>query len=356
MTTDSNLLDSFAGPADVAAGDPAADPRSTSTRRSEETSSAIATGTTRDGTTRDGTTPVGTTPGANAITPTPHDSALAPAEEPLFLIRPSSGWATLNLAEVWQFRDLLFSLASRDLKLRYKQTALGVIWVILQPLLAAGVFSFVFGMVAKLPSDNKPYFLFSYAGLLGWNVFSGTLSKSSACLIGNANLISKIYFPRLLLPLSSIPAVLVDFLVALGMMAVLLVIYHVPLTPGILLLPVWLTIILLIAMGVGLSTAALTVRYRDVQYILPVATQILMYASPIAYGLKYAMERVPAQYQFLYLLNPLSTPLEAFRASLLGSDWPPIPWLIYSAVCSIAVFLLGAYSFKRMERQFADVV
>src|SRR3954471_1424141 len=141
-----------------------------------------------------------------------------PPQKPLLKIRPSRGWSALALAETWQFRDLLFSLAGRDLKLRYKQTALGVIWVVLQPLMAAGIFAFVFGKVAKLPSDGKPYFLFSYAGLLGWNLFSNTLTKTSTCLVGNSQLISKVFFPRLVLPLSTVPSTMVDFGVATVMM------------------------------------------------------------------------------------------------------------------------------------------
>src|SRR4051812_37354539 len=149
----------------------------------------------------------------------------AGAPKPSLSTRPSSGWINLNLRETWQFRDLLLSLAGRDLKLRYKQTALGVIWVVLQPLMAAGIFSFVFGKVAKLPSNGVPYLLFAFAGLLGWNLFSNTLTKASACLVGNSQLISKVFFPRLVLPLSTVPSTLVDFGVAAGMMAILMVIY-----------------------------------------------------------------------------------------------------------------------------------
>ena len=277
-------------------------------------------------------------------------------QEPFLKIRPPRGWAPLNLRDVWQFRDLLMALAGRDLKLRYKQTALGVLWVILQPLMAAGVFSFVFGRIAQLPSDGLPYLIFSYAGLLGWNLFSSTLNRTSSCLVGNAQLVSKIYFPRLVLPLSTVPSTLIDFGVALGMMAVLLLVYHVHPTFGLLTLPAWIALLLLLSLGVGLGTAALMVSYRDVGYILPVLTQILMYASPIAYGLTYALKRIPPQYRTLYLMNPLAAPLEAFRASLLGTAWPPMTSLAYSAVASAIIFLIGAYSFKKMERKFADVI
>jgi lipopolysaccharide transport system permease protein len=222
--------------------------------------------------------------------------------------------------------------------------------------MAAGVFSFVFGRIAQLPSDGLPYFVFSYAGLLGWNLFSGTLTKTSGCLVGNAQLISKIYFPRLVLPISSVPSVLLDFGVALGMMGALLMYYRIPLTSQVLMLPIWMGILLLLAMGFGLVTAALAVTYRDVSYILPVFMQILMYASPIAYGLAYALKRIPPQYHAVYLLNPLVAPLEAFRGSLLGVAFPPAPALLCAAASSLAIFFVGAYSFKKMERKFADVI
>lgn len=275
-------------------------------------------------------------------------------EQPVLKIRPSSGWAALNIAEAWNFRDLLFSLAGRDVKLRYKQTALGAAWVILQPLMAAGIFSFVFGKVAKLSSGPIPYFLFSYAGLLAWNLFSNTLSKSSTCLVGNAQLISKVYFPRVILPFSTVPSSLIDFAVALAMLAVLMPAWGVAPGLGTLLLPLWLFLILLLAVGLGLITSALTVSYRDVQYILPVVLQFLLYASPIAY----AVAQVPEKLRPFYFLNPLSSLLEAFRWSLLGPQGGSLNWpnLAYSTTVCLAVFVLGMFSFKKMERRFADVI
>jgi len=283
----------------------------------------------------------------------------ASPERPTLRIQPSRGWAAINLREIWQFRDLLLSLAGRDLKLRYKQTALGVIWVVLQPLLAAGVFTFVFGTVAGLPSGKTPYFLFSYAGLLGWNLFATTLSKSSNCLVGNSPLISKVFFPRLVLPLSTVPSALVDFGVALGMMAGLMLIYHVAPTPQLLLLPVWMAVLLMLSLGIGLCAASLTVSYRDVQYILPVVLNILLYASPVAYSTATVMKKLAKHGQWLrtiYLLNPLCAPLEAFRWSFLGGDRPPIWPLVYAISAAVVTFVVGAYAFKRMERKFADVI
>lgn len=271
---------------------------------------------------------------------------------PFITIRRSSGWAALDLAEIWRFRDLLVSLAGRDLKLRYKQTALGVIWVVVQPLMAAGIFSFVFGKVAQLPSDGVPYLLFAFAGLLGWNLFSNTVAKCSGCLVGNSQLISKVFFPRLILPLSTIPSVLVDFAVSAGMMIGLMCYYGIAPGWGMLLLPVWMAVLLMLALGLGLCSAALAVSYRDVQYIVPVFIQILLYGSPIAY----AVSAVPLHLRGVYLLNPLSAPLEAFRASLLHTSWPAASTLAYAAAISASVLLLGLYSFKRMERQFADVI
>lgn len=267
-------------------------------------------------------------------------------------LRASSGWVALDLGELWKYRDLLFTLAGRDLRLRYKQTALGVVWVVLQPLMAAGIFSFVFGKVAQMPSDGLPYFLFSYAGLMGWNLFSATVTKISGSLVGNAHLISKVFFPRLVLPLSSIPSVLIDFAVAAAMMAVLMVSYGVVPGWGLLLAPALLGVLLLFAAGIGLCAASLTVSYRDVAYVLPVALQILLYASPVAY----AVSAVPEHLRFWYGLNPLAGLLDALRWSLLGRG--TVDWLMlaYAAATSLVVLTIGVFSFKRMERRFADII
>ena len=285
-------------------------------------------------------------------------SVLTPLK-PLVTIRPSSGWAALNLREIWQFRDLLITLAGRDVKLRYRQTAVGVLWVVLQPLLAAGIFSFVFGKVAHLPSPgNFPYFVFSYAGMLGWQAFSSTLSKASACLVGNSQLVSKVFFPRLVLPLSTVFSTLIDFGVALVMMFVLLAITHVMPTVAILTLPVWMMLILVLAMGIGMMAAAMMVSYRDVQYVLPVLVSFLQYGSPVGYAVVYVMVQLPAQYHALYMMNPLASLLEGLRWSLLGSS-APVPswsWALYAAFVAVGIFVWGAFGFKKMERKFADVI
>ncbi len=288
----------------------------------------------------------------DARTETPTEPAPLVARRPHLTIKPTSGWQAINVAEIWQFRDLLMTLAQRDVKLRYRQTALGAIWVVLQPLMAAGIFSFVFGKVAKLPSDGLPYIVFSFAGLLAWNVFNSTLGKVSGCLLANGNLVSKVYFPRLVLPLATIFSTLIDFAVAFGLMIVLMVIYHIVPTFGLLLLPVWLVLLLILGVGIGLFTSALMVTYRDIAYVLPVLTQFLLYASPIAY----AVSAVPAHLRFVYFINPLSGLLEAFRWSLLGTGSLNLAQVGYSAAVALIIFVAGAFSFKKMERKFADVI
>jgi lipopolysaccharide transport system permease protein len=294
------------------------------------------------------------------------DEELAALPAPTLTIRPPKGWQALDLGELWRFRDLLTTLAGRDLKLRYKQTALGVIWVVLQPLLAAGIFAIVFGGVAGLAAPGGiPYFVFSYAGLLGWNLFSNTLTKTSACLVGNSNLISKIFFPRLVLPFSQTGSAMVDFGVALVMMAVLLIMFGVAPTLGLLLLPVWVVLLLCLSVGLGLITSSLAVQYRDINYILPVFVQMMLYASPVAYSLAQVVERLgggdattfkqQAITAFFYA-NPLTGLLEAMRWSLLGHGSLPIGLVAYGAVAAVGLLLAGAYGFKRMERRFADVI
>lgn len=275
------------------------------------------------------------------------------SQEPRAVIRATRGFAALHVGEVWQFRDLLIALASRDVKIRYKQTVLGVLWVVLQPLLAAGIFSFVFGRVAKMPTDGVPAFIFSYAGLLGWGLFSNTVTRTSNCLIGNSHLISKVFFPRLILPLSTVGSVFVDFAVAAVMMAFIMGLSSVAPAWPLLTVPIWILLLLSLSLGLGLWAAALTVSYRDVQYVLPVLIQFGMYGSPAAYSVL----AVPERYRTLYYLNPLAGLLDAFRWSLLGVTHKPEWWAVeYAAGMSLALALLGALMFKKMERKFADVI
>ena len=280
--------------------------------------------------------------------PTVRPQLIAPT-----VLRPTRGWVAIDFRELFRFKDLLFAFAGRDVKLRYRQTLLGVAWVVLQPLLAAGVLSFAFGIVAGLRSEGTPYFLFSFAGLLAWNVFSWTLTKTSLSLVGNAYLISKVYFPRLILPLGSTLSTLLDFLVSFAVMVVLLVAYGI--APGwpLLLLPIWIALLLCLALGAGFIAAALTVDYRDVQHILPILIPFVLYASPVAYD----VSKLPSRYQTaFFLVNPLASLIEGFRWSLLGRELPHWPYLVWSAALAIGLFMFGAAVFRRTERKFADVI
>ena len=271
------------------------------------------------------------------------------AEEPeLLILRPTRGIGALRLHELFQFRDLLFSLAGRDLRLRYKQTALGAAWVLLQPLAAAGIFNFVFSVVAGLHTS----FLLTFAGTAAWALFANTLSKISTCLVGNSHLISKVFFPRLILPFSSVASSLVDFAIAMAMLVVLLRVTHTAPTLALLTLPLWIALLLILATGVGLFAASLMVSYRDVGYIVPVMLQLLMFASPVAY----ATAQVPAKWQTLFMLNPISPLLDGFRWSITGAAAPNLPFTLASAVFCLASLAIGVIAFKHMERRFADVI
>ncbi len=294
------------------------------------------------------------------VAPTPLSPAstvISSGDSHVTVIRPRRGSVTLqDFRDLWQYRDLLLTLGQRDVMLRYRQTALGVAWVVLQPLLASAVFSIVFGLIARVPTGGVPQFLISYVGMLGWNVFGGTLSKVSLSMIGNANLVSKIYFPRLVLPMSTINGVLVDFAVGLVVLVPLLFLFHVPLHAGLLLMPVFLLILLLLALGAGLSAAALTVSYRDIQYVVPFFIQLLMYGSPVHYSAKVALERLPRWAEPVFSANPLVGVLEGFHWSLNGGPPPGAGQVSYSAVFAIVLLGLGMHTFKRMERTFADVI
>jgi lipopolysaccharide transport system permease protein len=274
-------------------------------------------------------------------------------EQVITVIRPITRWEVLNVKQILSFRDLLLALGIRDIKLRYRQTALGVAWVVLQPLLASFIFSFVFGTVAGLKAPNNlPYFLFSFAGMLGWNVFSGTLTKAAGSLVQNSALVSKVYFPKTIVPLSSMFSSMVDFGVAMVLLLILMPIFGVGFTWAFLLTPVWILLLLMAALGLGLYSAALMVTFRDVQYVLPVMVQLLLYASPVAYD----VGKVPPEYQWAITANPLSGVLEGMRWSLLGTPPPSTIALTYSVVVILITFVLGALLFGRAERRFADVI
>jgi lipopolysaccharide transport system permease protein len=268
------------------------------------------------------------------------------------VLEPHHRWGLPDIAEVWQFRSLLGQLARRDITLRYRQTALGVIWVILQPLIAAGLFAVVFGQVAHLKSNGVPYIVFSFAGLLAWNTFSNYLSKSAASLVGNSALVSKVYFPRIVLPLSTMAGVALDFVVSLAMLAVLLIATGTSPSWGLALLPLWVLLVLVLSTGLGLLMASLAVKYRDINYVLPVLVQFLLYASPVAY----ALSAVPHSLRPYFIANPLTGVLEAYRWSLLGTGSLHIAYVLYSVGFAVVALVAGCAAFARMERSFADVI
>jgi lipopolysaccharide transport system permease protein len=257
-----------------------------------------------------------------------------------------------RLSDLWQAREVVLRLAQRDIIVRYRQTVLGVAWVILQPIASAGVFSLVFGTVAKLSSDGLPYFLFSLAGMLPWNLFNGALGRASSSLLANQSLVSKVFFPRVLVPLSTAASVLLDFVVGLAVGVVLLFVFQV--NPGwpVLLLPVWTLLITMLGMGIGMATSAMIVRYRDVGYVLPWLLQILLYASPVAY----ALSSVPDRLRWLFDINPITWFLESFRWSLVGTAAPPLWQMGGLVIVSVGVFLLGLVYFQSREREFADII
>ena len=271
---------------------------------------------------------------------------------PQLVIEPPSSWPRLNAGEIWAYRGLLFFLVWRDLKVRYAQTVMGAAWAIIQPLLTMAVFTVIFGNFAKVPSDGVPYPVFSLAALVPWTYFSVAFSTSSASLVANTNLITKIYFPRLVIPLSPVAGGLVDFAIAFVILAGAMVLYGIAPSPlALVVVPLLVAIMAVAAAGVGCLLAALNIQYRDVKYITPFLIQIWMYASPIVYP----MSLVPDRVRPFYMLNPMAGVIEGFRAVLLRTG--PVPWtaIAIAAAVSAAVFLAGVYYFRRTERLFADV-
>lgn len=271
---------------------------------------------------------------------------------PVVRIHPGRGSALRTLSEIWAYRDLVRALGTRDLRLRYRQTFLGVLWVVLQPLAAAGIFAFVFGRVAHVPTDGKPYVLFAMSALAGWNFFSSVITRASTSLIQNPQLVSRIYFPRLILPLSVVPAALVDLLVTLAAYGIIAVGAGYLFDARLIGLPAAVLLLGALALGAGFASSALAVRYRDVQYLLPVAIQLALYASPVAYS----SSAVPERWHLLYWANPLAAPIELLRWSVLGT--PPPTWnsLWYSTGVAAAALLIGAAIFRGIERSFADEI
>ena len=268
------------------------------------------------------------------------------------IIEPKKGWVPVDLREIWDYRELLYFLTKRDIKVRYKQTILGGLWAVIQPAFTMIVFTLFFGRLARVPSDGLPYPIFVYAGLLPWTYFANAVSTSGNSLVGSANLITKVYFPRLMVPASAALAGLLDFFIALLVLAALMVYYQFLPGAGILLFPFLVALTFLCAVGVGLWLSALNVQYRDIRYAIPFLVQIWMFLSPVIYPVSLIQDK----YQWLLALNPMGGVIHAYRASLLGHQ--PIDWplLGLSALIIIALFLGGLYYFRRMEKVFADVV
>jgi lipopolysaccharide transport system permease protein len=276
---------------------------------------------------------------------------LTEQEAPTTIIRPSRGWVSLNLRDLWRYRELLYFLTWRDIKVRYKQTVLGAAWAVLQPFFTMVVFSVFFGRLAQVPSDGIPYPIFSYSALLPWQLFAHALTESGNSLVGNQQLITKVYFPRLIIPIAPVLAGLVDFGIAFVVLLGMMLYYGIVPTAAVLTLPVFLLLALATAMAMGLWLSALNVQYRDVRYTIPFLTQLWLFATPIAYS----SSLVPEQWRTLYGLNPMAGVVEGFRWALLGKT-PPGPLLMVSAAVVCLLLVGGLFYFRRMERTFADVV
>ena len=271
---------------------------------------------------------------------------------PTIEILPPRRGISLDLGDLWRYRELLYFLTWRDIKVRYKQTALGVAWALLQPLLTTVLFTLIFGYFLELPSGGVPYPVFTLTALLPWQLFAYALNQSSTGLIADKNLITKIYFPRLVIPISSVLSALLDFAIGLIFLLVMMLVYRVPLTWQVLALPGLVAYAVLAALSVGLWLSALNVQYRDVRYTLPFLTQFWMYATPIAYSAAI----IPEGWRWLACLNPMTGVVEGFRWALLGIPSPLGGLLWISVVVVIVLLVSGLYYFKRMEERFADVI
>ncbi len=279
----------------------------------------------------------------------------------MIIIEPPRGWRSLRLHELWEYRELLWLLALRDVTVRYKQTALGVLWALLQPFVTMVIFTIIFGRVARLEQHTAiPYPVLIFAALLPWQLFAGALPRISNSLVGSANLITKVYFPRMLIPMAALGAGLIDFLISFGLLIVMIAWYALRTpwqftwSPALLTLPLFILLALLTALAVGLWFAALNVHYRDVTYITPFLVQVWMFVSPVAYPIS-TIERAPAFWQVCYWLNPMAGVIQGFRWALLG-DTPPHGLLALSVAMVLVLLVGGLFFFRSMERYFADVV
>ena len=279
-------------------------------------------------------------------------SEISTSADATVVIQPHSGLFAVDHKAIWEYRELLYFLVWRDLKVRYRQTIIGVGWVILQPLMTMVIFTAVGGKVAKIPSDGLPYPIFIFSALLPWNLFANSLNRGSTSVVGNAQLISKIYFPRLLLPLSGILSPVVDFAVAFVILIAMMIWYGTLPNWGILALPAFVLLAILTALAVGLWLSALNVRYRDVGHTIPFLVQLWMFASPVAYP----VSLIPEKWRLLYSLNPMAGVIEGFRWALLGNESPDFGVIAVSAVMVFALLIPGIVYFRHTERTFADVI
>ncbi len=270
---------------------------------------------------------------------------------PTVRIERSSGWVSLKLRELYEYRELLYFFTWRDIKVRYKQTALGAAWAVIQPLFTMLVFSVFFGKLGKMPSDNVPYPIFAFAALVPWMFFAHGLNHASNSLVESANLIRKVYFPRLAIPISTILSGVIDFLIAFGVLGVMMAVYGVMPTRNVVWLPLLLLLALTTSLGVGLWISALNVQFRDFRYVVPFLTQFWMFATPVAYS----ANLLPEPWRTVSGLNPMAGVVTGFRWALLGTP-PPGPIVAASAIASLVILISGAFYFRRMEKTFADVV
>lgn len=271
---------------------------------------------------------------------------------PPLLIKPTSGWASLNLRDLWHYRELLYFLTWRDIKVRYKQTAIGAAWAVLQPFLTMIVFAVIFGRLAKVPSDGVPYPVFSYTALLPWTFFAAAITLAGTSLVTNINLVSKIYFPRLIVPTAAVLVGVVDFAIAFAVLIGMMLFYGI--VPGIavLTLPLFVLLAFMTALGISLWLSALNVKYRDIRYTIPFLTQFWLFVTPVAYP----SSMIPEKWRLLYGLNPMAGVVEGFRWALLGTEQAPGGMILVSAAVVIVLFVGGLFYFRRMEREFADVI
>ena len=273
-------------------------------------------------------------------------------ELPTFFIRPQTGWTAAGLKELWEYRELLYFLTWRDIKVRYKQTVLGAAWAIIQPFMMMVVFSLFFGYLAKVPSDGIPYPIFAYCALLPWQLFAHALTESSNSLVANERLITKVYFPRLVVPISAVLGGLLDFAIAFVILLLMMAFYGVRPTWAVVTLPAFLLLAILTALGVGLWLSALNVKYRDVRYTISFMIQFWLFATPVAYS----SSIVPARWRALYGLNPMAGVVEGFRWALLGKSTGPGALLAVSVAVVVLILVGGLFYFRRMEAEFADIV